>query len=592
MADSPVSSRPAALRLTLACELGEVRRVAAEVRHFLAAHGCDAAEINACDLALVEACNNAIKYTPPAAKEKTVAVECLCDWARIDLRIHDHTAGFDWPVKAELPDPECESGRGVYLMQTLMDETKYFRAAGENVLFLRKHRAARPATAPKELRESDRVISEMVEELSSCYESLSAIFRYSSAQTNIRDLNDFAHRLLTDLLNITGADWFTLRLTSHDHSRLFVFAASEPALELAPLSREEYSPTVKSVELEAATSRREVWFDAEHPLAAQDPLTSVKPDSHGLVHPIFGGEDFIGTLTIGKTPAARATRRGHSGSVFTAGQTNVVGTFADFLAIQVMNARFHEEQVTSRLVAHELDIANNIQQSMLPKELPALPGFQLAAFCRSAHQVGGDFYDVLRINDHEQLLVITDVMGKGVPAAMFAVILRTMLRASPELASQPAALLTRVNRLLFEELSGVDMFITAQLAHLNSTTRRMVAASAGHCPLLLATASGGPVRELSPEGMPLGIQHDTHFAEETLDLPPQCRVLFYTDGLAEALNASGERFGQDRLVQWFQTAARTATSAEQLKRELTDVLAQFQATKLLSDDQTYLIMSG
>ena len=591
MAEPPASSRPAALRLRFAGGLGEVRPVAAQIREFLVAHGCLEAELSACDLAFVEGCNNAIKYAPPAAGDQPCVVEVVCDEKQIELRIHDRTAGFEWPVTAELPDADSESGRGIYLMQALMDETNYFRGLGENILLLRKHRSSPIAPAAPNSREDARVVAEMVEELSSCYESLSAIFRYSAARTTTADLKEFAQGLLTDLLNITGADWFVLRLTTRDDARLFVFVSSDAALDLPSLAMTGAEAPASSVEMEAVTTRREVWFDTQKPLASSDPLAGVRLDSHGLAHPIYAGEKLIGTLAIGKSPQARAAR-GAGGLVFTAGQKNVIGTFAEFLAIQVVNARFHEDQVVSRLVAQELDIANNIQQSLLPKQLPPLAGFELAAFCRSAHQVGGDFYDVLRINDQESLLVIADVMGKGVPAAMFAVILRTMLRAAPELLHQPAALLTRVNRLLFEELSGVDMFITAQLAYVNAPARRLVTASAGHCPLLLATVAGDPVKEFSPEGMPLGIMPETVFNEEVVELPPRSRLLLYTDGLPEALSATGERFGQERLVAWFQAAARSAPSAEQLKLALTDSLERFQANLVLNDDQTYIIMSG
>jgi len=242
-------------------------------------------------------------------------------------------------------------------------------------------------------------------------------------------------------------------------------------------------------------------------------------------------------------------------------------------------------------VARELEIANNIQQSLLPKQLPPLPGFQLAAGCRSAHQVGGDFYDVLKISDNVALLAVADVMGKGVPAAMFAAILRTMLRAAPELMNQPAALLTRVNKLLFEELSGVDMFITAQLACVDVRERKLTIANAGHCPLFLATPHE-PVKTFSPEGIPLGILIDAVFAEETIALPKDASVLIYTDGLTEALNASGARYGQEQLMKWFGQAAARGAGAAQLKVELNETLEQFQSNMVLSDDQTFLIMTG
>src|SRR6185503_13613295 len=128
------------------------------------------------------------------------------------------------------------------------------------------------------------------------------------------------------------------------------------------------------------------------------------------------------------------------------------------------------------------------------------------------------------------------VMGKGVLAAMFAAVFRVVLRATPELNREPAALLTRVNQLLFDELSNVDMFITAQLAYVDVKARKLIVGSAGHCPLLIADSSG--VKSLSPEGMPLGILADAEFTSESIDLPEHCRVLLYTDGLTEAMNAA------------------------------------------------------
>jgi sigma-B regulation protein RsbU (phosphoserine phosphatase) len=174
---------------------------------------------------------------------------------------------------------------------------------------------------------------------------------------------------------------------------------------------------------------------------------------------------------------------------------------------------------------------------------------------------------------------------------MFAAILRSLLRAVPEWMNQPAALLGRVNRLLFEELSGVDMFITAQLIYIDSKNRRFTAASAGHCPMLLALDADGNVKPISPEGLPLGILPDTTFSNQTEMLPRNCRILLYTDGLTEARNSAGEFFGQDRLVKWLKKTAHIKRSAEELKNELAVELMEFQASNNLSDDQTFLILA-
>lgn len=388
------ASRPAVLRLPLPCDLKQVRHAAQAVHQFLNEQGCDEQVLTACDLALVEACNNAIKYAQAA--DTPVLVEAICSEDLIELRITDHSAGFEWPKRIELPNPESESGRGLYLIQTLMDGTNYFRSQGENILVLRK---SRPNTAR----------------------------------------ND------------------------------------------------------------------------------QDTRTLL----------------------------ASAERN------------------------------------------HDQEIASALQQSLLVNKLPELPGFELAGFSRSAQNVGGDFYDAWKISDDSVLLVIADVMGKGVLAAMFAAILRAVLRSLPGLTRQPAALLARVNHLLFGQLSGAERFITAQLALIEANGRRMVVANAGHCPLLIA--NGDRVRSVSPEGMPLGILPDSVFASEMVELPSHCRVLLYTDGLTEALDADGERYGQERLSAWL---AGVNGSAKELKGELAQKLAGFQRKNSLNDDQTFLMITG
>lgn len=561
--------------------------MSAVIREFLHANGAGSDEMQAAELAIAEACNNAIKYATGENREKDIQVEVLCGTDQLELRVNDNTRGFDWPEQIALPGLDEENGRGLFLIQSLMDRVHYYRGRGENCLVMRRHRNG-SARAPlktvseseRRLGESERIIRDMAEELSFCYESLSAIFRCSAELGKSNDLEEFARRLLTDLTGITSAEWFVLRMTAKGEAKLDVFTSSEQNVLLPPLVLSEAAS--RSVEAESAVAREDIWFDHLNPLKPGDPLAKVHPGSVGLVHPIYLGETLIGTLTIAKTAG--------SGS-FSAVQANVVHTFADFLAIQIVNARYTDELVRNRLVSRELEIAKTIQRSLLPKTIPRLSGYGLAGFCESAHQVGGDFYDVIKINDDSLLLIIADVMGKGIPAAMFAAILRSLLRAVPEWMSQPAALLARVNRLLFEELSGVDMFITAQLVYVDSRARRITAASAGHCPVLLALDGEGNVKSISPEGLPLGILPDTSFSNHTESMPKNCRVLLYTDGLTEARDSKGEFYGQERLVKWMRKASQTRKTAEELKDELAAELVAFQARATLNDDQTFLIMA-
>ena len=576
------ASRPAALRFVLPCDLSHVRQASQSVHQFLVEQGCGEDILTACDLALVEACNNAIQYVPESARTRHVAVEVIHTPEQLEVRVTDHTPGFEWPEKIELPAPESESGRGLFLIQSLMDSVLYLRGRGENTLVLRKslsHEVSQNRRQPR--IENDQLIAGLLDEITSCYESLSAIFRYSAEPGQAKNLKKFAHRLLSDLAAVVGAEWFVFR-SAQDRARIDVLTASESALDMGSIDFRDGNHDANFLEARAAISRKTVWFDEHSAIPDADPIR-LKRRARGLVYPVFVNDELLGTLAIGKNGKSAAATQ----PVFTNSHANAIAAFAQFLAIQIANARMQETHTANRITARELEIAGTIQRSLLLKELPTLPGLELAAFCRSADQVGGDFYDVLKLGSHTALFVIADVMGKGVLAAMFAAILRAVLRATPELNREPAALLARVNRLLFDELSGVDMFITAQLAFVDAKARKLIVGNAGHCPLLIADASG--VKSLSPEGMPLGILPDTEFMSETVDLPEHCRVLLYTDGLTEATNAAGERFGQERLMEWLN---HTRGPAGELQDHLNRKLGEFQSRTSLNDDQTFLIITG
>lgn len=595
------ASRPAVLRLTLPCNLAEVRGASLEVASFLISQGCDENERMTCSLALVEACNNAIRYAPPESLSQPVIIEAVITDQAIEVRVTDHTQGFEWPKQIALPPPESESGRGLYLIQSLTDRSGYLRGQNENVLFFCRHRTSPPvvavsATTSDEIKvtlaENDRIISQMVEDLSACYESLSAIFRHSLATHEAGKLKVLAGRLLADLLQIVGAEWFLLRLASDDQSELAIFAVSDASLELGPLQVVAVAAPLNCAEIEAALSRQEVWFDTRTPGGVIDPLARAKPASQGVVHPFYAGEKLLGTLAIGRGVTQSSTLDPQTSSVFTAGQANVIRTLTDFLAIQVINTRHQEEQLQAHAMSRELEIAKNIQRSLVLKQLPQVQGIDIAAHSENARLVGGDFYDAIAVGDSSLLLVIADVMGKGVPAAMFAAILRTALRAAPDVLHQPAELLRRANRLLYDELSVVDMFITTQLVLVNAREHKLTIASAGHCPLLVSTNQSPGFAAISPEGMPLGIKPDGVFQAETIVLGESFRLLLYTDGLSEAMNTDGKRYGQENVECWFAATAVKCRTAEEVKNALADEIKRYRGSRPLNDDQTFLTVTN
>ena len=241
-------------------------------------------------------------------------------------------------------------------------------------------------------------------------------------------------------------------------------------------------------------------------------------------------------------------------------------------------------------LADQLALARTIQQSLLPKEFPRLPGFGLAGFCRSAGALGGDFYDALVLDEDRVMLVIADVMGTGVPAALFAASLRMLVRSMAEHCPFPSELLTWINQQMFCELSSVDMFITAQLALVDTKRSVLQVASAGHCPFLLATDQG-QTQALAPEGLPLGIQSNAQFSDEVVPLDTCACAFLYTDGLTEAVDAKRNLFGQDRLERWLAKHAGQTRSATQIRDKFLHELQCFQGQITTNDDITLIVLA-
>src|ERR1051326_482435 len=597
-------------RFSMPSDLTYVRPTVLAVRHFLATQRLENDELTGCELALVEACNNAIRYAPADRRHLPIEIQLFFEGSRLEMHVIDHTNGFEWPPHVELPDPEQENGRGLFIVQSLMDQALYLRGSGENRLVLRKtlktHRDARASPTTQELQQklalSEEVIGTMAKELCFRSEALAAIFRCTSELGKTNAVEEFSCRLLGDLLRIVAADWFVLRLVPKGEPTRLVFTkSSRTGLSFEPINLELASPVGSSVrpkirsrmpcdslsprlagcaESQAALSRKDVYFGPQHPLAADDPLAKHLPPSVGLVQSIVSGDTMLGTLAIGRFAVDKP---------FTVDQVEVIYTFSEFLAIQIVNARLQKEQVDLRLTAHELEIARSIQQSLLPKTFPSLPGFGLSGFCLSARQVGGDFYDVLPLSEDQALLIVADVMGKGVPAALFAATLHTLFHTTAEWTHTPSELLARMNRLLFEELSGVDMFITAQLVLADFRRRRLVVANAGHSPLFIASASA-KLKTISPDGLPLGIVPDVSYEQEILSLDECACALLYTDGLTEARNSHGELFGQERLCAWLRESVSQRRTAAELSEKFLAELKSFQSQAGLGDDQTFLVL--
>ncbi len=203
-----------------------------------------------------------------------------------------------------------------------------------------------------------------------------------------------------------------------------------------------------------------------------------------------------------------------------------------------------EQDSQHRRVEQEMQMARRIQQSFLPQGVPALAGWQITPFYQPAREVGGDFYDFITLADGQLGLVIGDVTGKGVPAALVMATTRTMIRVVAQHAGAPHKVLAQVNDLLCPDLPA-SMYVTCFYAALDPASGRLRFANAGH--ELPFHRQGEVVRELRAAGMPLGLMPAMTYVEEEAQLQPGDGLLLYSDGIVEAHNRRREMFGEDRL---------------------------------------------
>jgi serine phosphatase RsbU (regulator of sigma subunit)/anti-sigma regulatory factor (Ser/Thr protein kinase) len=225
------------------------------------------------------------------------------------------------------------------------------------------------------------------------------------------------------------------------------------------------------------------------------------------------------------------------------------------------------EAATRQRFEQELEVARLIQQNFLPRELPDLPGWQIAAYYRPAREVGGDFYDVIPLPDGRVAFVVGDVTDKGVPAALVMSATRSVLRASAGRLIEPGAVLERVNDHLCPDMPE-KMFVTCLYGVLDPATGHLRFANAGHDLPYVKTADG--VIELRARGMPLGLMPGMDYEEKEATLEPGDSVLLHSDGVVEAHDPERDMFGFPRLKE---TMAGVAGGQELIDRVLGDLEA-------------------
>ncbi|HEY4595612.1 MAG TPA: SpoIIE family protein phosphatase [Thermoanaerobaculia bacterium] len=231
---------------------------------------------------------------------------------------------------------------------------------------------------------------------------------------------------------------------------------------------------------------------------------------------------------------------------FLVSDRRTLALFANQAALALENARLHLQALEKERLEREMHLAAQIQRQILPKGSPVVPGYELLGWYRPARQVGGDYYDLFRREDGQVGLVVGDVSGKGMPAALMVSTLHSGLRLLRDQADFGPGMLERLNRHVVES-SAANKFITLLITELDPATGALQYMNAGHNPGILLRRDGA-AEELSPGGVPLGLLPGARFRSGAVALLPGDLVCLYTDGITEAASPEDEEFGMERLI--------------------------------------------
>ncbi len=320
-----------------------------------------------------------------------------------------------------------------------------------------------------------------------------------------------------------------------------------------------------------------LWLDYQPLDDAEEQITLLSPKELLFTVPLFIKSDLFGVMLIQEAPG---------GLRFRTRRLEIINGIAQQAALAIQNDLFQAEKVVRERLETEVQLARQIQQTFIPDELPVLDGWDLAARWLTARQVGGDFYDVIELPGGRIGLFIADVADKGIPAALFMALTRTLVRAAVVETESPAEALRRVNDLLIPD-TRQGMFVTAVYAVLFPDTGELVYANAGHNPPFCLNHDGEIV-SLTRTAMALGVMAGIEVNDQKIQLESEDMILLYTDGLSEAIAQDGEFFGEERILDAL--IKNAGQSAEEVLESVENELGDFVGEGTQSDDLTLLLL--
>ncbi len=276
------------------------------------------------------------------------------------------------------------------------------------------------------------------------------------------------------------------------------------------------------------------------------------------------------------------TKHAGSANTFQERRLELINGIAQQIALAIQNDRLKQEMVNQERLEREIQVARQIQQTFLPNRLPKVKGWEIDTRWQTARQVGGDFYDIIRLPKGKLGLVIADVSDKGLPAALYMTVARTLIRSMLNVQS-PARVLEKVNKLLLVD-SPNGLFVTAVYAILDLEKKELIYTNAGHNRPLIYRSDTNELESLPLGGMALGVMESSKYQEHAIQIHPEDILLLYTDGLPDTLSPEGLSFGEERIGQ--SLLQTRSGSVKELLQNFDAILKEFRQDAPPSDDLT------
>ncbi len=373
-------------------------------------------------------------------------------------------------------------------------------------------------------------------------ERLDLLLRLTQSFTATLDLDELLTRLMDEVISVTRAERGFVMLV--DAGGRLTFRAAR-GMDQQTIAAPEFQISEGVVEQVARAGQAVLTHNAlaDERFKRRESVFNLKLRSI-LCVPLKLKERVLGVIYV--------DNRLHVG-LFSPDDLDLLSSIASSAAIAIENARLYQVAVEQGRMERELNLARQLQSNLLLHPMPQVPGWEFAARWLPAREVAGDYYDFIRLSAGAEGapglgMVIADVTDKGMPAALFMAFTRTVVRVSVDRAASPAEGITYANRLICAENAG-GLFASLFYGQLQPGSGQFTYVNAGHNHPLLYRQDTGQVSLLKRTGMPLGVDAQATYAQQTVQLGPGDVLLLYTDGITDALNSREEEFGQERLLQ-------------------------------------------